>query len=72
MRVGSRSYYAWQKRSKPTKNRKSSNLEDKIKAIYFDKKQRYGSPRITAELLDDGIKVSRNTGVNPPKNSYDY
>ncbi|GEM_PF-1684105 len=52
MGVGSRSYYAWQKRSQQTKSRKCSNLEDKIQAIYFDKKQRYGSPRITAELLD--------------------
>lgn len=61
MGVGTRSYYAWQRRSIETKNRKSINLEDKIKAIYFDKKQRYGSPRITAELLDNGFKVSRNT-----------
>ena len=61
MGVGTRSYYAWQRRSIETKNRKSINLEDKIKAIYFDKKQRYGSPRITAELLDNGFKVSRKT-----------
>ena len=61
MGVGTRSYYAWQSRPKETKNRKGINLENKIKAVYFDKKQRYGSPRIAAELRDNGIKVSRNT-----------
>lgn len=50
------------------KSGKCSNLEDKIKAIYFDKKQRYGSPRITVELLDDGIKVSRKTVAKYMKN----
>lgn len=68
MRVGSRSYYSWQKRSKEPKDSKSSILEHKIQAIYFDKKQRYGSPRITAELLDNGIKVSRITVAKYMKN----
>lgn len=68
LRVGSRSYYAWQKRSKQPKDSKSSILENEIQAVYFDKKQRYGSPRITAELLDNGIKVSRTTVAKYMKN----
>lgn len=66
--IGFRSYYTWQSSSRETKNNKSRILEDKIKAIYFDKKQRYGSPRITAELLDDGFKVSRVTVTKYMKN----
>jgi len=66
--VGSRSYYAWQVRSKQTKSNKISILENKIQAVYFNKKQRYGSPRITAELLDLGIKVSRITVAKYMKN----
>lgn len=59
--VGPRSYYAWKSSFKPIESCKVSILEDKIRDVYFKKKQRYGSPRITAELLDDGIKVSRVT-----------
>ncbi|MDF2479296.1 MAG: transposase [Sphingobacterium sp.] len=66
--IGSRIYYNWQSSSKVTKNSKSKILEDKIKAVYFDKKQRYGSPRITAELLDDGGNISRVTVVKYMKN----
>ena len=36
-------------------------VKEKITAIYFDSKQRYGSPRITAELASLGNKVSRIT-----------
>ncbi|WP_353547980.1 IS3 family transposase [Rhinopithecimicrobium faecis] len=68
MGVSSRSYYTWQVRSKQTKSNKISILENKIQAVYFDKKQRYGSPRITAELLDLGIKVSRITVAKYMKN----
>lgn len=35
--------------------------EEKIKTIYFNKKQNYGSPRIAAELLGNGVKISRIT-----------
>ena len=61
MGVGSRSYYAWKNDSKPAGGSKVGILEEKIKTIYFNKKQRYGSPRIAAELLDNGVKASRIT-----------
>jgi putative transposase len=34
---------------------------EKITSIYFDSKQRYGSPRIAAEFTSLGIKLSRIT-----------
>lgn len=36
-------------------------MKEKIKAIYFESKQRYGSPRITTELNVLGFKISRIT-----------
>ncbi|MEJ5148867.1 MULTISPECIES: IS3 family transposase [Sphingobacterium] len=61
MGVGSRSYYAWKIGSKQPNDSKVEILENRIKIIYFKNKQRYGSPRIAAELLDDGVKISRIT-----------
>ena len=66
--IGSRSNYTWQSSSKGRKNSKRKILEDKITAVYFDKKQRYGSPRITAELLNDGVRISRVTVAKYMKN----
>lgn len=48
--IGQRSYYDWKRKAISSRRLKSIFLKEKIKAIYFDKKQRYGSPRITAEL----------------------
>jgi len=59
MGVGSRSYYAWKNDSKPAGGSKVGILKEKIETIYFNKKRRYGSPRIAAELLDNGLKASR-------------
>jgi hypothetical protein len=36
-------------------------LVKKITSIYFESKQRYGSPRMTVELASLGSKVSRIT-----------
>lgn len=36
-------------------------MENNIKTIYFENKQRYGSPRIAAELRANGIAVSNTT-----------
>ena len=37
------------------------NHEQKIKTLYFEFKQRYGSPRITSELNALGYQISRLT-----------
>lgn len=34
-------------------------IKEKIKLIYFESKQRYGSPGITLELRSIGYKISR-------------
>jgi hypothetical protein len=53
-------YYAWRKR--PVSPRKMANdkLLGQIKEVYQKSRQTYGSPRIHAELVGQGIKCGRN------------
>jgi hypothetical protein len=57
--VGQRSYYQWNQSVSDRKQRVV--LVKKITSIYFESKQRYGSPRMTVELASLGSKVSRIT-----------
>lgn len=59
--VGLRSYYDWKSSSVSDRRLKAILLKEKIKAVYFDKKQRYGSPRIAMELQAQGDEISRVT-----------
>jgi len=42
------------------KQTSEARLLEKISEVYNQSKQRYGSPRITAELRSKGIKISKN------------
>ena len=61
LEVSSSSYYKW--KTKPISNRalKMNLMKEKITVIYFSSKQRYGSPRITIELISLGYQISRVT-----------
>ena len=61
LKISSRGYYKWKKRSISKKALKKNQLKQKIKTHYFEFKQRYGSPRITAELQVLGYRISRVT-----------
>lgn len=61
LQVGRRSYFQWKSQSVSDRKQMAVLVKEKITAIYFDSKQRYGSPRITAELASLGNKVSRIT-----------
>lgn len=61
LKVGRRSYYDWKSPNVSERKQREILLKEKIKTIYFDAKQRYGSPRITAEMETLGNKVSRIT-----------
>jgi putative transposase len=50
LKISSSGYYKWKNRDISSKLLKQNQLKEKIKKLYFDFKQRYGSPRITAEL----------------------
>lgn len=56
--VSSSGYYDWL--SRPVSQREQANqiLDEKIKVIYMENKQRYGSPRITRALQAESISCS--------------
>jgi putative transposase len=53
-------FYAWKRSESKRKKEAQENqlLDHKIKAIFCEHKQRYGSPRITHELKSEGINVN--------------
>ena len=61
LQIGTRSYYQWKSQSVSDRKQRVILVKEKISSIYFDSKQRYGSPRITVELDSLGSKVSRVT-----------
>ena len=52
-------YYAWRQRPPSTRQRADEVLTVRIQQIYRASRETYGSPRIHAELQDDGIRVGR-------------
>lgn len=61
MLVSECGYYAWLKRVPSARAHKNEYLKTEIKRVHEDSKRRYGSPRITRELNQDGIMVSQPT-----------
>ena len=59
--VSSGSYYRWKKQKITARLQRKIAIKEQITLIYFESKQRYGSPRITLELQSLGYKVSRIT-----------
>ena len=57
LQIGTRSYYQWKILSVSDRKQRVILVKEKISSIYFDSKQRYGSPRITVELNSLGIRV---------------
>lgn len=61
LEVHSSSYYKWKARPASKRALMKDKIKQQITSIYFASKQRYGSPRITAELNAMGYKISRVT-----------
>ena len=59
MKTSKSSYYNWLKGGVSNRCAKNQVLTKKIKDIFENSKQTYGSPRITAELGKMGHQVSR-------------
>jgi putative transposase len=53
-------YYAWCKPKPSQRQQANDALDEKITAIFNAHQGRYGSPRITDELTDQGEKCSKN------------
>ena len=52
-------YYAWRSREESRRSAANRDLVDDIKRVHRDTSGRYGSPRIHAELKDQGRGVRR-------------
>lgn len=52
-------YYAWKDREPSKRDRDDAALVVKIKAAHTGKRRSYGSPRIHAELRDNGVRVGQ-------------
>lgn len=61
LEIGQRSYYQWKRSSTSKRKLKKEKFKELITEVYFEFKQRYGSPRITVELQSRGYKISRVT-----------
>ena len=61
LQVSSGSYYRWKKQRNRARLQRKIAIKEQIISVYFESKQRYGSPRITLELHSLGYKISRIT-----------
>ncbi len=52
-------FYAWQERAPSARARADERLGLEIAAIHAESRQRYGSPRVHAELVDRGHRAGR-------------
>ncbi|WP_432670543.1 IS3 family transposase [Flavobacterium sp. SM2513] len=61
LKVSQSGYYRWKIAAISKRLQKMNVLKEKITSLYFESKQRYGSPRITMELNILGFQISRIT-----------
>lgn len=61
--VSTSGFYAWDKRQPSARSIADERLTAEICAIHRQKRGRYGSPRVHAELMARGFKVCRSTVV---------
>jgi len=52
-------YYAWSKRPPSRHSREDAQLAEQVKTVFQANRRVYGSPRVHAELQDQGIKCAR-------------
>ena len=63
LRVTRSGFYAWQRRSESTHTRDDRRLTVLVRASFEASKQRYGSPRVHEDLIEQGEHVSRKRVV---------
>ena len=59
LEVSSSGYYAWRGRPESRRSREDRELKKKIRSIFNQSRQTYGSPRILDEFRDQGIRCGR-------------
>ena len=59
MTVSRQGYYAWTNRKPSQRELKHQFLEGEIERVFKEHKGRYGSPRITLQLYEEGIETNK-------------
>ncbi len=59
--VSTSGYYDWKKRPISPQKKRKLELTREVKRVFKESKERYGSPKITEQLKQDGIVTSRRT-----------
>ncbi len=59
LEVSASGYYSWRRRLVSVRSRENEKLQQRIRTIYDRSRQTYGSPRIHAELREEGTRVGR-------------
>lgn len=59
--VSKSGYYEWLKQTEPLQKQRKERMKGKIRRIHTQSKFRYGSPKITALLRQEGIVISERT-----------
>lgn len=59
LEVSPSGYYAWRRRKISVRSRQDEALKDQIRTIHRLSRQTYGSPRIHAELKEEGTRIGR-------------
>jgi putative transposase len=57
--VSTSGYYAWRDRAPSARVLADAVLTERIRAVHADSHHTYGMPRVRAELIDQGVTVSR-------------
>jgi transposase InsO family protein len=61
MEVSRSGYYKWLKRPESERERQHKEWTEKVKEVYDQNRQLYGSPKITERLHQQGVNISRRT-----------
>lgn len=59
LQVSASGYYAWRDRAPSKRAIDNAVLTERIRAVHTESDATYGMPRVRAELIDQGLKVSR-------------
>lgn len=59
LEVSASGYYAWRKRQPSRRQRLDDYLQERIVALHRASRSTYGSPRLRADLAEEGLRVGR-------------
>jgi transposase InsO family protein len=60
LKVSRSGYYTWKTRQPSTRQKANEDLLERIRKVHSQSRRLYGSPRITAELREEGVRCGKN------------